>query len=122
MFHFKLHVMLSLKASLKTLCRKGFQRDVPATKAVAYRLIDVLFKTHHSVVTKQFELWRELSDACQGFSIRDTRKTHVNLGMLNEAQDFQSGNTTRREQRHSQARRTAHSGALLFPCCVCNQR
>lgn len=92
MRHFKVHVMLSLKARLKAHSKTLFQSPQPRTKADSYKLLNNMFRrgSVDRVVGKQFENWERLNTMAAEYSLQDTRKTFVDLDALSSFQNFES--------------------------------
>ncbi len=135
MKHYKLHVMLALKARLKKECNKVYQQSIPPTRTQAYELMEHVMQKDHPVVTELFNMsdknahaqrrrrgirlsndrqlradfsrllypfflflfpcfvpfccsWETLTSWAAGYSIRDTRKTFVDLDTLSLMQSF----------------------------------
>ena len=103
MRHFKVHVMLSLKARLKEHSKKCFQSPTPPSKADAYRLLNDMFRrgSVDQKVGKQFHIWERLNTMAQGYSIQDTRKTFVDLEELSGFQSFEYEHTNSTKWRGS---------------------
>jgi len=92
MKHFKLHVMLALKAKLKQLCatRLGNDQTKPTSKRMAYQLVEELIQHEKKAVQRQFNTWVTLTTSyAEEYSRRDTRKTQVDLDVLSAFQNFE---------------------------------
>ena len=128
MRHFKVHVMLSLKARLKEHSKKCFQSPTPPSKADAYRLLNDMFRrgSVDQKVGKQFHIWERLNTMAQGYSIQDTRKTFVDLEELSGFQSFEYEHTNNTKWRGSRAATGSarcslsclfHSPSSVFALC-----
>lgn len=116
MRHFKMHVMLSLKARLKTHSKALYQSAEPRSKADAYKLLNNMFRrgSVDKVVGKQFQIWETLNAMASGYSLQDTRKTQIDLDQLASFQNFESEQTPLRHHARGNLASRRLLTSLLF--------